>query len=68
MMEPAWYSQPGVYVDRAGSEYPEGLNPDEAIPLSRPNIRGCAEDPVIHAALDGMANKQTVGPVDQLGS
>ena len=40
----------GVYVDRAGSEYPEGLNPDEAIPLSGRNPRA-AEDPVIHAAL-----------------
>jgi carboxyl-terminal processing protease len=40
----------GVYVDRAGSEYPDGLNPDEAIPLSGRNPRA-SDDPVIHAAL-----------------
>ena len=40
----------GVYVDRAGSEYAEGLTPEEVIPLSGRNPRA-GEDAVIHAAL-----------------
>ena len=40
----------GVYVDRAGGEYGEGLNPDELIPLTGRNPRA-GEDAVIHAAL-----------------
>ena len=40
----------GVYVDRAGGEYREGLLPDEVIPASNRNPRE-DEDPVIHAAL-----------------
>lgn len=40
----------GVYVDRSGGEYPEGLNPDELIPLTGRNPRA-GEDAVIHAAL-----------------
>ena len=40
----------GVYVDRAGGEYAEGLNPDELIPLTGRNPRA-GEDAVIHAAL-----------------
>jgi carboxyl-terminal processing protease len=50
----------GVYVDRAGSEYPEGLNPDEAIPLSGRNPRA-AEDPVIHAALGWIGEQADCG-------
>ena len=40
----------GLYVDRAGSDYPEGLTPEEVIPLSGRNARA-GEDAVIHAAL-----------------
>ena len=40
----------GVYIDRVGGEYPEGLSPDETIPISGRNPRA-AEDAVIHAAL-----------------
>jgi carboxyl-terminal processing protease len=40
----------GVYVDRAGGEYADGLNPDELIPLTGRNPRA-GEDAVIHAAL-----------------
>lgn len=40
----------GVYVDRVGGEYAEGLNPDELIPLTGRNPRA-GEDAVIHAAL-----------------
>lgn len=40
----------GVYVDRAGGEYREGLLPDEVIPAGNRNPRE-GEDPVIHAAL-----------------
>jgi len=40
----------GLYVDRAGSDYPEGLTPEEVIPLSGRNP-GAGEDAVIHAAL-----------------
>ena len=58
----------GVYVDRAGGEYPEGLNPDELIPLSGRNPRA-GEDAVIHAALGWIGEqsecinaKPAVGP------
>ena len=40
----------GMYVDRAGSEYPEGLTPEEVISLTGRNPRA-GEDSVIHAAL-----------------
>lgn len=40
----------GVYIDRVGGEYPEGLSPDETIPITGRNPRA-AEDAVIHAAL-----------------
>ena len=40
----------GVYVDRAGNQYPEGLLPDEAIAIVNRNPRE-GEDPLIHAAL-----------------
>jgi carboxyl-terminal processing protease len=40
----------GVYVDRAGGEYSDGLPPDEPISTGNKNPRE-GEDPVIHAAL-----------------
>lgn len=40
----------GVYVDRAGGEYPQELLPDEVISIGNRNPRE-GEDPVIHAAL-----------------
>jgi len=46
----------GVYVDRSGAEYPEGVAADEAI-QSGIKIPRAGEDPVIHAALGWVAEQ-----------